>query len=563
MVHKLSAKQISLIVIILSTLFLGAAGQALATDTEDFEKQLALLKKQIVDAQVKIARQNGRSGIPPDFVFTGGLKIGDYGQEIVNLQLILKEEGFFCKKCFVTGYFGQGTRQGVAAFQQKYADEILTLQGLSKGSGVVDDLTLAKLNKLLKKNAALPAGACVLLSPSAPSLSLPADNAISLPLSFDLAWGPPSSWGRGCPDNKGYRLQLDDNSDFSSPLINVLLPLNQLSYEVSPGLLSGDMIYHWRLRAENGSLAGDYALRRFGVSFSPALNLRVNDSRGPITVNYNNSVTLSWNTADSTSCLASGDWSGDKGVSGSEIIKNLTSSKKFKLTCAGLGGSDEAMVEVEVLPLPTLFLDLKAALDGQAWQEGLAGQIPLNGADVSLVVSGNTVGPITYKLDCASDGIWDKVFPKASEDSIIISDICDYSVLGTYLLWARAERGGLAAEKSLTVSAFAVPVLDWQVLSIDRNPKTSLKAGDSVVYAAKVVNRGPASIQEFKYYWLADYISQVSGRLPGLKAGETATVFYRTTFPAAPKKIEFLLDPNNEILEASKSNNSLTIGSGD
>jgi len=51
-------------------------------------------------------------------------------------------------------------------------------------------------------------------------------------------------------------------------------------------------------------------------------------------------TTISWSSTDANSCSASGDWSGDKGTSGSETDSfNIPGQKTFTLTCTNSGGS--------------------------------------------------------------------------------------------------------------------------------------------------------------------------------------------------------------------------------
>lgn len=544
-------------------------------------KQILEIQDKIFRAQVKMAVLNGVEKIPADFSFKNNLKFEDYNLEVAYMQLIFRSEGVYCNSCWVTGFFGQGTRQALIAFQQKYAKEILASQGLIKANALVDGFTRDKLNSILGRDIFLPAvagasdisepakqnsgnqsqiEACVPAAPGMPRLLFPKNNQPNLPLSLTFSWTPPLNWGFGCPDEKKYFFQLDDNPDFSSPLVETFITFPQTSYFVFPGIMNPNNIYHWRLRAENG-FKGGYTAGSFGVSFLPGLDLRVGGSKGPLTVNYNNFVNLSWISSQAKNCEASGDWSGKKPLSGSEKIEGLTSSKIFKIVCSGQGGSTEDSVEVEVLPMPTLELEAKVAFDQQDWQDAISGIKPLKGVDVNMAVSGNTAGSIDYKIDCNADGVWDKVLSGEIEDTKIIIDACDYSVLGTHRLLARVERAGMSAEKSMEISVYESPTLDWEVVSIERNPKTGLKSGDKVSYIAKVINKGPASSQEFRYLLFSDYVAQVSGRLPGLKTGEIATVIYQTVFPVSPKIIEFRLDPNNEVVEYSKTNNSLSVSS--
>jgi hypothetical protein len=83
----------------------------------------------------------------------------------------------------------------------------------------------------------------------------------------------------------------------------------------------------------------------FGLIFSlfvfaiqaPTVDLKVNNSDGPITVPYGSSITLTWTSSNANSCTASGGWSGSKSISGSLTLSNLTSSRTYTLSCSGPG----------------------------------------------------------------------------------------------------------------------------------------------------------------------------------------------------------------------------------
>src|SRR3989344_485707 len=52
-------------------------------------------------------------------------------------------------------------------------------------------------------------------------------------------------------------------------------------------------------------------------------------------VPYNGTTTLDWSSFYATTCVASGDWSGDKSLSGTETIRNITAIKTFIITLTG------------------------------------------------------------------------------------------------------------------------------------------------------------------------------------------------------------------------------------
>lgn len=78
---------------------------------------------------------------------TSSLKMGARGSQVVLLQNALINEGFL-EADLNTGYFGKMTFAAVIKFQEKYADEVLTPAGLTKGSGFVGSFTRNKINAL-------------------------------------------------------------------------------------------------------------------------------------------------------------------------------------------------------------------------------------------------------------------------------------------------------------------------------------------------------------------------------------------------------------------------------
>jgi peptidoglycan hydrolase-like protein with peptidoglycan-binding domain len=82
---------------------------------------------------------------------TQDLYIGMNNNEQVRcLQQFLKSQGEeIYPEGFVTGNFYTLTEQAVKRFQEKYANDVLTPWGLTKGSGYVGSTTRAKINELL------------------------------------------------------------------------------------------------------------------------------------------------------------------------------------------------------------------------------------------------------------------------------------------------------------------------------------------------------------------------------------------------------------------------------
>jgi hypothetical protein len=77
---------------------------------------------------------------------------------------------------------------------------------------------------------------------------------------------------------------------------------------------------------------------------APTVSLSAN----PATLNGSGVVTLNWTSSNSTSCTASGGWSGSQGTSGSASSGTLTANTNFTLSCTGAGGSANSSTTVTV-----------------------------------------------------------------------------------------------------------------------------------------------------------------------------------------------------------------------
>jgi len=92
--------------------------------------------------------------------FFRNLRLGDFGDDIKELQKILNSESDTAVAVLgegslgqETNYFGLKTEQAVIKFQSKYKDEILIPNGLSFPTGFVGPATRQKLNNLISANS--------------------------------------------------------------------------------------------------------------------------------------------------------------------------------------------------------------------------------------------------------------------------------------------------------------------------------------------------------------------------------------------------------------------------
>jgi trimeric autotransporter adhesin len=111
----------------------------------------------------------------------------------------------------------------------------------------------------------------------------------------------------------------------------------------STGSLLADSTFNLTCTGAGGSATD--SIKITVAAPSPALSF----SASPGSVNENGSTTLSWTGTYVTNCTASGNWSGDKVVAGTEVIGPITTDSQFILTCSGPDGAVSKTVGVSVL----------------------------------------------------------------------------------------------------------------------------------------------------------------------------------------------------------------------
>lgn len=175
----------------------------------------------------------------------------------------------------------------------------------------------------------------------------PSTQTIITSTSASYTWASGGSsvtvqWGTAGRPETGFRLQIDDNSDFSSPLVDIY---GGYSGAVKSQGFSNfpDGTYYWRVLAYSHTPTVCYytawANNSFTIAPPPTVDLKINSSDGPVTVADGDPMTMSWTTTNSSSCTASGNWSGAKAVpSGSEIqTAPVPGSYTYGLTCNNYG----------------------------------------------------------------------------------------------------------------------------------------------------------------------------------------------------------------------------------
>ncbi len=127
---------------------------------EEIKAKIAEITSAIKKLQALLAQMEAKpaiEGIPASFTFKRNLKFGDVSTDVRYLQIVLNSASDTRLALSGVGspghetkYLGPLTKAAVIRFQQKYASEILTPWGLTRGTGFVGKTTRKKLNELLK-----------------------------------------------------------------------------------------------------------------------------------------------------------------------------------------------------------------------------------------------------------------------------------------------------------------------------------------------------------------------------------------------------------------------------
>jgi hypothetical protein len=108
----------------------------------------------------------------------------------------------------------------------------------------------------------------------------------------------------------------------------------------------GDYFVNLITQVDASSSFGLYGLRLAGTPPSPVVTLSAN----PTSVTSGGTSTLQWTSSNAASCVASGQWSGNKAASGSESVGPLSADSNYTITCTGPGGTASRSVSVTVTP---------------------------------------------------------------------------------------------------------------------------------------------------------------------------------------------------------------------
>jgi hypothetical protein len=176
----------------------------------------------------------------------------------------------------------------------------------------------------------------------------------------------------------------------------------------------------------------------------------------PTAITAGQSSTLTWSSTDSTSCTASGAWTGAKATSGTTSVSPMSTST-YSLYCTGAGGNTTVKsVTVGVTPTST---------------PPVAPTLTFNAAPTAITAgqSATLTWSSTDSTSCTASGAWTGA--KATSGTTSVSPMST----STYSLYCTGA-GGNTATQNVTVTVTAVPVAP--TLTFSAAP-TAITAGQS------------------------------------------------------------------------------------
>ncbi len=171
-------------------------------------------------------------------------------------------------------------------------------------------------------------------------------------------------------------------------------------------------------------------------------------------------VTLSWTTTNSpTSCVASGDWSGSKAGSGTQVVGPLNSIRTydFTITCSNSTGGTFDSVAIAVIPPPPT--------------------VSLTGSPASIYTGGSSTLSWTTTnspTSCVASGDWTGAkSASGSQSTGTLTTLKTY-----YYTLTCTNAGGTGFAKNIPVTVTNPPV---PVVTLNANPTTISSGGSSTI----------------------------------------------------------------------------------
>ena len=152
----------------------------------------------------------------------------------------------------------------------------------------------------------------------------------------------------------------------------------------------------WTITASGGYVDVRAVTTSYRSTAAPTVDLKINNTNGPVTQSAPGSYTLSWSSTNAASCTASGSWSGSKATSGSQAINNVSAGAyTYTLTCTNPNGSASDSVTANIYALPTVDVKVNNQNDPLTFTEPASFTVTWSSANASSCqAEGNLPGPV-------------------------------------------------------------------------------------------------------------------------------------------------------------------------
>jgi len=123
----------------------------------------------------------------------------------------------------------------------------------------------------------------------------------------------------------------------------------------------------WSISASGGYVDVRAVTTVYRTTPAPTVDLRVNNSNGPLNLADPASYNLTWTSTNAASCSASNSWSGAQATNGSQAFSGIASGTyTYTITCTNPAGSAVDSVTINVLSVPTVTVSAPASLTAPA-----------------------------------------------------------------------------------------------------------------------------------------------------------------------------------------------------
>ena len=169
--------------------------------------------------------------------------------------------------------------------------------------------------------------------PGAPFISGPITGLTNQTLLFDISSIDPNN------QNVSYEIDWGDGSGFQNYDNQTYYPSGATTTITKSWSTVGPETFSVKAENTSGEWSdpSSHSVTISAGSAGPSLLFTANKTT-VYSSDADKTATLSWSSSDTASCSASGAWSGDKAVSGTETVGPINSDSTFNLSCAGPDG---------------------------------------------------------------------------------------------------------------------------------------------------------------------------------------------------------------------------------